>query len=333
MSDFNYKMWKDKYQNHSLNPWRIVFVFYIGTFLYAKSPVNPATFCHFKTLIEEIKIIMKKKFLQSAFLLAALSLAFVACKKNDAAPPAPTVVKEWTIPLAAKFENTPPAGRTETGTANLQLLSDNSIKYTITITGLASGDALNAAHIHTGDVITNGGVIVGFNPTFTGSTATGTVTGLRPTFVDSLKDNMNELYFNVHSTQVPGGLVRGQLNTNIEMAEYVTLSGINEVPAVTTSATGIALLRLTSDKKLYSKIIVSNLEPGDVLNAAHLHKAAAGANAGVFLGLYGSGAEFGTTKIITLTDAAIITSLKTDAMYVNAHSTAKPGGIIRGQVR
>ena len=276
---------------------------------------------------------MKKKFLQSVFLSAALALAFVACKKEDAPPPAPTIVKEWTIPLAAKFENNPPAGRTETGSANLQLLSDNTIKYTISVTGLASGDALIAAHIHTGDVINNGGVILGFNPTFTGSTATGIVTGLRTTFIDSLKDNVNELYFNVHSTQVPGGLLRGQLNTNIEMAEFVTMNGNNEVPAVTTSATGTALLRLTSDKKLYSKIIVTYLEAGDVLNAAHLHKAAAGSNAGVFLGLYGSSAEFGTTKIITLTDAAIITSLKTDAMYVNAHSTAKPGGIIRGQVR
>lgn len=276
---------------------------------------------------------MKKKIIQSAFLLTVLSVTFIACKKDDPAPPAPTIVKEWTIPLAAKNENNPPAGRTEMGSANLQLLSDNTIKYTIAVTGLAAGDVLNAAHIHTGDVITNGPVIVGLSPVFTGANASGTVTGLRTTFIDSLKNNVNELYFNVHSVQVPSGLVRGQLNTNIEMAEFVTLSGTNEVPAVTTTATGTALLRLTSDKKLYTKITVINLDAGDVLAAAHIHKAAAGANAGIFLGLYSTAAEFGVTKIISITDPAVITSLKTDPMYVNVHSTLKPGGLVRGQIR
>ena len=106
------------------------------------------------------------------------------------------------------------------------------------------------------------------NPTFSGSNAIGTVTNIRTTFIDSLKDDVNELYFNVHSTQVPGRLVRGQLNTNIEMAEFITLSGANEVPAVTTTATGTALIRVTSAKKIYTRVIITNLEPGDAMTAA-----------------------------------------------------------------
>jgi hypothetical protein len=200
------------------------------------------------------------------------------------------------------------------------------------VTGLAAGDALTAAHIHVGDVITNGSVILGFSPTFTGSTATGTITSIRTTFIDSLKDDVNELYFNVHSTQVPSGLVRGQLNTDIEMAEFVTLSGANEVPAVTTTATGTALIRITSEKKIYTKVTISNLESGDALTASHIHKAAAGTNGGVILGFYASAADFGTAKVSTLTDA-LYTSIKTDPIYINAHSTAHPGGIVRGQIR
>lgn len=198
--------------------------------------------------------------------------------------------------------------------------------------GLALGDALTAAHIHVDDVISKGGVILGLNPAFSGSNATGTVTNIRTTFIDSLKDDVNELYFNVHSKQVPGGLVRGQINTDIEMAEFVTLNGTNEVPAAATTATGTALLRVTSEKKIYSNVTITNLEAGDAMTAAHIHKAAAGATGGVILGFYSSAVDFGTVKISTLTDV-LYTSIKTDAIYVNAHSTTRPSGLVRGQIR
>lgn len=276
---------------------------------------------------------MRKNLLHSGLLISSLTMALVACKKDDPAPViVPTIVKEWKIPLAAKNENNPPSSRTETGTANLKLLSDNSLTYTIAVVGLASGDVLNAAHIHVGDVISNGGVILGLNPTFSGGNASGTITNVRTTLIDSLKDDVNELYFNVHSTQVASGLVRGQLNTNIEMAEFITLSGANEVPAITTTATGTALIRVTSAKKIYTKVSITNLETGDAMTAAHIHKAAAGVNGAVILGFYSSAADFGTVKINTLTDV-LYTAIKTDAIYVNTHSTNKPSGILRGQIR
>lgn len=276
---------------------------------------------------------MKKKIIQSTFLFSVLSVTFIACKKDNPPPAPPTVVKEWVIPLSAQYESPARVGRTETGTANIQLLSDNSIKYTIAVIGLAAGDALTAAHIHTGDAITSGPVILGFSPVFTGTNASGTIPNIRPTFIDSLKDDVNELYFNVHSTQVPAGLLRGQLNTDIEMAADVTLDGASEAPnPVTTTATGTAIIRLTSEKKLYSKVTVTNLEAGDALTAAHIHKAAAGVAGAVILGLCANAADFGTVKIFTVPDA-LYTSLKTDPIYVNAHSTNHPGGIVRGQIR
>jgi hypothetical protein len=276
---------------------------------------------------------MRKNLLHSTLLFSCLTMALIACKKDKSTPViVPTTVKEWMIPLSTKNENTPPFGRTETGTVNLKLLSDNSMTYTIAVVGLAYGDALVAAHIHVGDAISNGGVVLSLNPMFSGSNASGTLTNIRTTLADSLKDDMNELYFNVHSTQVPGGLMRGQLNTNIDVAEFVTLSGANEVPAVSTAATGTALIRVTSAKKIYIKLAVVNLEMGDTLAVAHIHKAAAGANGSVILGFYSSAADFGTVKVTSLTDD-LYASLKTDAIYVNAHSTSKPGGLIRGQIR
>ena len=274
---------------------------------------------------------MNIKILNTALICACIAIGFVSCKK-DAVVVQPTVVKEWTVPLSVKNENPAPATRTETGTVKLQLLSDNSLNYNLSVTGLASGDVLNAAHIHVGNVVSNGGVIVGLDPVFTGSTAVGNVKNLRTTFVDSLKNDVNELYFNVHSIQMPGGLLRGQLNIGIDFTADVMLMGANEVPAVTTNAMGIALLRVTTDKKLYSKITVTNLDAGDVLRFAHVHKGATGVNGPVIIDLAMTEADFGIVKVSTLSDVNY-TSLKSEAVYVNAHSVLRGGGLVRGQIR
>ncbi|MEO5591999.1 MAG: CHRD domain-containing protein [Chitinophagaceae bacterium] len=259
-------------------------------------------------------------------------ILITSCSKNDApATPPATVVKHWDIIMNAKYENPAPAGRTETGTAGLDLYSDNSFKYNIAVTGLAPGDALTASHIHFGDPATNGPVILNFNPVFAANAATATITGLRQTLVDSILTGT--VYVNIHSTQFPGGLLRGQMDKTIDYAVDVALSGANEVPAVNTTATGVALLRLMTDKTLYSKITVTNLEGTDALSVAHIHgPAAAGVNAAVLQGLCSSAADFGIVKTNLLTDANV-TALKTAAVYVNAHTTLFPGGKIRGQIR
>jgi len=274
---------------------------------------------------------MKKTTLPLAIVFMVQPILFMACKK-DPVTPEPTVVKEWKIVISPKNQNPAPAGRMETGTANLSLLSNNSLKYVITVNGLAAGDALVAAHIHAGNVISNGSVVLGLDPMFTGATATGTISNVRSSFVDSLKSDDNELYFNLHSTQQPGGLLRGQLNENIVVAEDVVLLGTNEVVPVTTMATGIAILRLTDRKKLYSRVTVTTLDAGDAMMAAHIHTGAAGVNGGVIVTLCANAEDFGVAKMFTLTDP-VFTSVKMDAVYVNAHSSIKPGGLVRGQIR
>lgn len=264
-------------------------------------------------------------------LLSILIIVFSSCTKEEVPVPS-ALVKEWKFAISAKNENPAPASRNETGNATLQLYADKTLKFTISVTGLATTDALVAAHLHVGDVISNGGVVLDFKPTFVSGVATGTLTNVRVSLIDSLKSDVNEIYLNVHSTQVGSGLLRGQLNTKLEMVSDVALSGANEVPAVVTSAVGTALLRLTSNKKLYYKVTVTGLESSDALTASHIHKAATGVNGSVYLGLYTSLADFGTVKIITVDDAQIA-SLKVDAFYVNVHSVSKPAGVVRGQIR
>lgn len=255
-----------------------------------------------------------------------------SCSEDEIVPPLPSLLKQWSIPLSARYENPAPALRAETGTANLKLFSDNSLEYSINTIGLSATDALVAAHLHVGNVISNGGIILDLSPVFSNGSAAGTIQNLRASLVDSLQNNANEIYINAHSTQVGSGLIRGQLNATIELASDVVMNGANEVPAGTTVATGLALIRLTSIKELYVRVSISNLETGDALTAAHIHRGATGVNGPVMVGFYSSAAEFGTVKKIVVDDPTFA-SLKNDALYVNAHSTSKPGGIVRGQIR
>ena len=272
-----------------------------------------------------------QRFLLKSAVLFLLPVILFSCKKNNNGSDA-TVVKEWSLNLSAKNENPAPAGRSEAGMATIKLMSDNSIMYNFNVTGLASGDALTGAHFHSGNAGANGGVILSFNPTFSGTSSSGTILNVRQTLVDSLKSDANEIYFNVHSNQVASGLVRAQINTKVELAMDIMLSGSNEVPAVSTSATGTARLRLTADKKLYSIVTVTNLQAGDALLFAHLHSGAAGVNGAIVLGIAGSASDFATEKVYALTDV-IYNSIKNDAMYVNAHSTLHANGVVRGQIR
>lgn len=273
---------------------------------------------------------MKPTLLLRIFQILLLLFVF-GCSKDDNGPTdTPTLVKHWEIAMSAKYENPAPAGRTETGTASLDLYSDNSMDYHIMLNSLTGGDALTASHIHFGDPVTNGPVILNFNPTFTGNMAFGKVTGIRQSLVDSILTQT--VYVNVHSTQVGSGLVRGQMDKTIDYAVDVDLKGENEVSPVTTTATGRALLRLMTDKTLYSVVTVQNLEPDDALTAAHIHSGAAGVNGGVIQGLCANAGDFGINKNFVLTDA-VITALKNDPVYVNAHSVNHGGGIIRGQIR
>ncbi len=269
---------------------------------------------------------MKNKQIIAISALAVTSLLSFSCSKND--KPNPDII--WTIPLSAKFENPTPAGRTETGLLTMQLYPNNVLKYSFRVENLASGDQLTMAHFHTGNPVVNGPVILPF-PAFTGTSASGEMT-IRQTLADSLKDAKNDIYFNVHSTQVASGLVRGTVNSDILVAADVALNGANEVPPVPTVATGRALIRMTVDRKLYSLVTVSNVPVGDAMTAAHIHRGATGANGAVLVGLCANASEFGTPQTKQL-DEPTASAVRTDALYVNAHSTAFPNGLIRGQIR
>jgi len=261
--------------------------------------------------------------------IVLLALLFQSCTHDSDS--GPSTVKKWEVVMKAIYEVPAPAGRNEEGEATIELLSDNSLKYTIHIHNLSGSDQLTNAHIHAGDAGTSAGVLIPFNPTFTGPGTTGTVTNLRQGQIDTLLSK--PVYVNVHSQQLPGGLARGQMDKEIVLAMDIPMIGTNEVPSVTTTATGTAILRLTNDKVLYSKVTVNNLESNDTLTVSHIHPGAAGTNGSPLIFLCNSLADFGVLKVSNPLPDAQYNSLLNDPIYANAHSRRHGAGLIRGQVR
>ncbi len=117
-----------------------------------------------------------------------------------------------------------------------------------------------------------------------------------------------------------------------------TLTGASEVPAVNTAATGNATVTFTTTGLNYT-VNVSGIT---AVTASHIHApAAVGVNAGIVLnlnpnttvttGLLASGTAT-TTNSATIGIDSLKALIRTGQAYVNVHTTANPGGAIRGQL-
>jgi hypothetical protein len=123
-----------------------------------------------------------------------------------------------------------------------------------------------------------------------------------------------------------------------------TLSGTNEVPPVTTAATGTATLNLNGGQIEYTVDVVG------IENAlvAHIHTGREGQNGPVRLNLCGTddtspctsgsgvlatgtnGTTVGDDPPITFDE--LVEAIRSDSAYANVHTVQNQGGEIRGQL-
>ena len=119
------------------------------------------------------------------------------------------------------------------------------------------------------------------------------------------------------------------LLTGLAQAAELKLSGANEVPAVTTSATGGGTITVADDGTVSGSIKTTGIQG----TMAHIHVAAAGKNGPVALPLT-KGADGATWSVPagTKLSAEQLKSYKAGELYVNVHSDTNKGGEIRAQL-
>jgi len=109
----------------------------------------------------------------------------------------------------------------------------------------------------------------------------------------------------------------------------VTLSGANEVPAVTTSAKGGGTITVGDDMSVKGSVTTS----GITATMAHIHEAPADKNGPVIIPLEKKGDnEWAVPANAKLTEAQY-KAYKAGNLYVNVHSDAHKGGEIRDQLK
>jgi hypothetical protein len=108
----------------------------------------------------------------------------------------------------------------------------------------------------------------------------------------------------------------------------VSLSGDQEVPPVTTSASANGTITVSPNKSVSGSITVSGMQP----TAAHIHEGAQGKNGSVIIPLTKSSDNTWSVPAgANLTDAQYKNYLAGN-LYVNVHSAAHKGGEIRAQL-
>jgi len=111
--------------------------------------------------------------------------------------------------------------------------------------------------------------------------------------------------------------------------QEIVLSGSNEVPPVTTSASGTGTVTINADRTVSAKITVT----GMTATASHIHEGAAGANAPVIVPFVKTGDNtFAAPEGAKLTESQYA-SYKAGNLYVNVHSAKNPGGEVRAQLK
>src|SRR5258706_11249784 len=208
--------------------------------------------------------------------------------------------------------------------------------------GANLGSPISGFHIHQKDAGSQTGGIV-FNVQGLGGTfVSGKLTGTFPittALATQILTNPSNFYVNVHTSQFPGGAIRGDLAINSGgMITYAAdLRGSNEVPPNASTAFGSAFVTIDpNNNQLSWEVDTTGLSP----TLSHIHgPAPAGTNASVLINFATSAAAFtngrtkGSIDISSIAPTTLATLLSDPTQfYVNVHSAAFPGGEIRGQL-
>lgn len=279
--------------------------------------------------------------------------------------------------LSSGNETSQPANPVSgTATVWLHLVEDRSDPNNIKVLS-GSADAvvnynstaaitLTAMHIHKGLDFVNGPVVVPFALARTDVNGKGVLPTAQTNFpsssvsldtINGILADPSQYYFNVHSTDAPGGVMRGQLQRAETALRIGLMNSLNETPAnpgQPWSAAGTVMMLITRDgannpSSAYAIFDVAyrGFTADDMFSGLHIHAGAALAAGPVVInsGLSGhvaAGAD-GSGVLHYENEIDLNASGAADAVngfvsnpgryYINLHTMANPGGAVRGQMR
>jgi hypothetical protein len=193
----------------------------------------------------------------------------------------------------------------------------DTLSYHIVLEGALCG-VETAAHIHGfTEHASNAGVV---HPLPLGSPKIG-VWNYPADMEDEILQGLT--YVNVHTDMFPGGVIRGQITQIV-----APVDSAQEVPPSGTPAVGVAMISIDkAGDDLGYHIRRAGLTTAET--AAHIHGfAPPGGNAGVLHALPAGSPKVGVWNYA----AAQEPSIEAGLTYINIHTSAFPGGEIRGQV-
>ena len=163
-----------------------------------------------------------------AIAISMLSIGAAGCGSSST-PTSPSTLKIFTVQLSPANE-VPPitnAENTGRGTAVITIHTDtNTVDFAISLQGFPANTNVILAHIHPGAAGVNGGALIGVTGlaastplVLTNGSGTFVANGVSAqTNANSAATNIANIlaapqnfYFNVHTTNNPGGVMRGQL--------------------------------------------------------------------------------------------------------------------------
>lgn len=302
---------------------------------------------------------------QTRFALILVSLVFLILASEAKAE-----ILTATVPLTpgAEINPNPPAPPNATGFTNLIVdvyrdPAGNIVGGTInfeTFFNFPGGPiTLTGHHIHEGAATANGPVVFDTRlATQTFPTGSGRISllaqGLQPDAFRRFIANPANFYVNLHTSNNPGGAIRGQLIRLTErVGATVFMDTSNEVPPITAySASGRGTITADVQRDTLGQVTggtvtfsVFFLFPGEVMvTGLHIHEAPAGVNGSIVIDTGVSNANrvvsstgkgfINVPVAITAGNLAAFRRLLANpaGFYVNLHTTVNPGGAIRAQL-
>jgi hypothetical protein len=247
---------------------------------------------------------------------------------------------EFSVALTGEAE-TPAGEPAGTGTATFHLRrNQGQVCFTMQVQAITLPSV--GSHIHSGAAGTAGPIVVQLRAPNSSGTSSGCVTASRAV-VNQILGNPTGFYANVHTTDFPGGAVRGQLQGTSEASLGRTITvqpnGANECNAAGTcnlgdpDGTGTASIRFRRDAAQVCWLVrVQNILLPAV--GQHIHRGARTSAGPIVVPMPPNPGADGVSRGCAAATVALIDEiLATPAnFYFNVHTTDKPAGAVRASL-